>query len=329
MKGKKVQENYRVVFSIDDNFANYLGVTIQSLIDNSDKNKNYTVSILYDKLSEKSIENLLLLEESNVKIEFYNVCEYLEKLNIEGLDASMHWSVATYYRILIPFLFKDDKKVLYMDCDTVILDDVSKIFEVDLKRAEIAAVFDYDSVCYDKNRIKYIQDKLKLTDYKKYFNAGLILFDIERIEKQTYLNEFLSNLSKEFLFLDQDILNIIFKDKVKFLEAEWNYQYHILFPEFKKRYDLKLNKPKIIHYTTSNKPWNAPEYPMCGLWWKYARKTPFYEEIIYKNTLRVPIGAIKGLVKCLYSFYKTLSLFAFGKTKQKIKQKIKMLKPYK
>ncbi|MDO5437257.1 MAG: glycosyltransferase, partial [bacterium] len=180
MKGKKVQENYRVVFSIDDNFANYLGVTIQSLIDNSDKNKNYTVSILYDKLSEKSIENLLLLEESNVKIEFYNVCEYLEKLNIEGLDASMHWSVATYYRILIPFLFKDDKKVLYMDCDTVILDDVSKIFEVDLKGAEIAAVFDYDSVCYDKNRIKYIQNKLKLTDYKKYFNAVLILFDIER-----------------------------------------------------------------------------------------------------------------------------------------------------
>lgn len=71
----------------------------------------------------------------------------------------MHWSIAAYYRILIPFLFPYDKKVLYLDSDVIALDDVSKIIDVDLENKQIGAVIDYDTECYTKKRIKYFKEK--------------------------------------------------------------------------------------------------------------------------------------------------------------------------
>lgn len=322
-----MQEYFRVVFSIDENFVDYLAVTIQSLIENADINKKYIVSILANGFSARSKRILSSFEKENIKIEFYNVKEKLEELNIETLRETMHWSVATYYRILIPFLFPDDKKVLYLDCDTVILDDVSKMFECDLEGNLIGAVIDYDTERYPKSRIKYMIEDLKLKNYKNYFNAGVILFDIEKIEKNEYLNQFMELMKRKFKFLDQDILNIMFEDKTKLLDLEWNYQYHFIFPKFKKLYNLNTKEPKIIHYTTSTKPWNTPEFILCDLWWKFARKTPSYESIIYKNASYEVIAALDVPIRFLYRFYKIANLFAFGKIKKGIKGKIRKIKP--
>ena len=322
-----MQEYYRVVFSIDENFVDYLAVTIQSLVENSSANKKYIVSILANSFSARSKRILSSFEKENIKIEFYNVKEKLEELNIEKLRETMHWSVATYYRILIPFLFPNDKKVLYLDCDTVILDDVSKMFECDLEDNSIGAVIDYDTECYTKSRIEYMEEELKLKNYKNYFNAGVILFDIEKIDKNEYLNRFMELMKRKFKFLDQDILNIMFEDKTKLLDLEWNYQYHFVFPKLKRKYNLKTSEPKIIHYTTSTKPWNTPEFILCDLWWQYARKTPSYEAIIYKNASYDVIVALQDPIRFLYRFYKIVNLFVFGKVKSRVKGKIRKIKP--
>lgn len=41
----------------------------------------------------------------------------------------------------------------------------------------------------------------------------------------------------------------------------------------------------MIHYAGYKKPWTNPNYPKANLWWKYARMTDFYEEIIYNNRI--------------------------------------------
>lgn len=321
-----MQEYYRVVFSIDENFVDYLAVTIQSLVENSAPHKKYILSILANGFSDRAKRILSSFEKENIQIEFYNVKENLEELNIKTLKEDLHWSIATYYRILIPFLFPNDKKVLYLDCDTIILDDVANLIDSDLENKAVGAILDYDSECYTKKRIKYINEEMKLADYKKYFNAGVMVFDVEKIEKDQYMKQFLELMQRKFLYLDQDILNIVFENNVKFLNLEWNYQYHFVFPQFKKLYNLKVNEPKIIHYTTSTKPWNTPEYILCDYWWKYARKTPNYETIIYKNTSYDLIKGLKDPISFLYRFYKIISLFTFNK--KAIKNKIKKIKPY-
>ena len=49
-------------------------------------------------------------------------------------------------------------------------------------------------------------------------------------------------------------------------------------------YKNALRNPKIIHYCDIYKPWKSPELELASIWWKYARMTDFYEDIIYKNT---------------------------------------------
>lgn len=321
-------EQYRVVFSADENFVNYLGVVIQSVLDNTNPDKKYIISVLSDNLSDKSYEFLNSFNRDNFKIEIYNVKEDIKRLNITGLHPSMHWSLATYYRILIPFLFKNDKKVLYLDCDMIVLDDIAKLFDIDLQGAKIAAVSDYDVDYYKEKRILYMQNELKLQNYKTYFNAGLVLFNIEAINKDEYLKEFLNYSKKNYLFADQDILNMIFENNVKLLPKEWNVQYHVIFPELKSHYNMKLDKPKVIHYTTDKKPWNSPEYPMCYYWWQYARKISCYEEIIYKNNVVDIALALSCPIKFMYKTSKILSGITFGKTKEFFKTKNKQLKRY-
>ena len=321
-----MQEYYRIVFSTDENFVNYLAVCIQSLIENSNKNKKYIISILAKGFSENSKRILSHFECENVKIELYDVKEKLKELNITGLKEDLHWSIAAYYRILIPFLFPYDKKVLYLDSDVIALDDVSKIIDVDLENKQIGAVIDYDTECYTKKRIKYFKEKMNFKDYKKYFNSGVIVFDVQKIEKEKYLKQFLDLLKMGYTFLDQDILNVIFEENVKFLNLEWNYQYHFVFPQFKKLYNLSVGEPKIIHYTTAFKPWNTPENVLCDLWWKYARKTPSYEAIIYKNTSYDLIKVLKTPISFMYRFYKIIFPFSFDK--KGLKKKIKLIKTF-
>ena len=38
----------------------------------------------------------------------------------------------------------------------------------------------------------------------------------------------------------------------------------------------------VLHFTTGVKPWNNPTMPLSDKFWKYARNTPFYEQILYK-----------------------------------------------
>ena len=293
---------YRIVFAADEKFFDYLAVTIQSVIEFSDPAKNYIVSILADNFSNRAKGLFYDLGCKNVKIELVEIQNEFEKIGVSGLGLNLHWSSATYYRILIPFLFEG--KILYVDSDTIIQDDISKIFDLDLGENEIGAVIDFDTECYKKKRIEYIKRELKMPDYKKYFNAGVILFNLDKINKETYLKEFLELSKRKFEFLDQDILNIIFKNKVQYLPCDWNFQYHILFKGQEKNYSIKAERPKIIHYTTNKKPWNSPDFELSEKWWQIARKTSVYEKIIYEETLFKPMKAFSGFVFALYNFNK-------------------------
>ena len=91
---------------------------------------------------------------------------------------------------------------------------------------------------------------------------------------------------------DQDILNYICQNKVKYFNISWNvlwsipfyFNLHYVFPKYYcEEYINSYNNPKIFHYCGEIKPWQNPNYPKANLWWKYARMTDFYEEIIYKN----------------------------------------------
>lgn len=144
----------------------------------------------------------------------------------------------------------------------------------------------------NSSRREHIKQVLGLKDETKYFNSGMLLFNITLIDIQEYTKKILkSSQITTLLYPDQDILNILFEKRVKLISSEWNYGSNALVCN--KNYLSELsgterekflksrNNPKIIHFISPIKPWNSVGEEFYETFWFYARKTPFYEEILY------------------------------------------------
>ena len=97
-------------------------------------------------------------------------------------------------------------------------------------------------------------------------------------------------VSKNWIQFDQDLLNFICKDKVKIIDASWDFVEDI-FGDYKnmprnlfEEYVESEKNPKIIHFAGNRKPWKNKFSKFSQEFWSYAKKTPFKVlfEKIYK-----------------------------------------------
>ena len=321
------KNNLGIVLSADKNYVPYLAVTIKSIFDYADPKYNYDVLIFDDGITAYQKELLAEMCKKNCSIRYIDVEELLKEVDTTLFQVKGIWSAATFYRLFIPKIMADYSKVLYLDCDILVRDSLVSLFNVDMGNKHIASVSDYMTFSPKLTKVKRHMDEIGVKDYKKYFNAGVVLFCPNKIDYNKFKDSFLKILeTKKLAFLDQDILNIIFEGKVNLLDLEWNYQYNLLndYPELRqnKKLDNAEKDAKIIHYTTSYKPWSHPNYPHAAKWWKVARETAFYEEIIYNNT-RTSNVLLRNLVRnkrlfCKFMMLKLLKLVTFGKTNRKV-----------
>lgn len=329
------KNNLGIVFSTDANYLAYMAVSIQSIIDNSDSNYNYDILVFDDGITDYQKEQLSRMLKSNFSLRYIDVKALLQNFDSTLFISRGIWSVATFYRLFIPEVLVGYDKVLYLDCDILVMDSLVDLFKTDLNGYMSGCVYDCVRYMPSRNRIKDIE-VLGVSDYKKYFNSGVILFNTKEIDKDKFQKEFMHILkTKNLPFLDQDILNVIMRDKYLPLDFGYNYQYHILneHPELKNLKDLSdaAQNPKILHYTTATKPWNTPSVPMADKWWAVARTLPFYEEIIYKNTkisnkyLHSIIYKNRYIIR--YAIIKLMTMISFGKVHRKLKKLSKSLQP--
>jgi lipopolysaccharide biosynthesis glycosyltransferase len=278
------QRNIAIVFSSDDNYVMYLGVCLRSLIDNADPNSNYDIWILDGGIAEKNRKILMgfMKDRKNFSLRFFGIGSFIEKYK-ENLHIHNKWlTIATYYRLFIPQIFFHYRQILYLDCDIVINADVAKLYNMDLEGKSLGVVRDFEIPIHLTKHAEYIKGKGR---EKEYFNAGVLLFDIEKNFKNHLTTQCLEyifskkNDQKEF-FEDQDALNVVCCNDVKFIDDEWNFS-----PDSS---DLATGKcAKIIHFMGSRqKPWRM--FTSLGdCWWHYAEKTSFYRDIMTHNKISI------------------------------------------
>ncbi|EAM0062670.1 glycosyltransferase family 8 protein, partial [Campylobacter coli] len=300
------KEKIAIVFSVDENYINYLCVALQSLKAHSTSEHNYDIIILYTNLNAYKIQIFMEhFSSKNFKIRFLDMKDILKlfdnKLFYLHDGHGDQFTIATYYRFFIPDLFFEFDKVVYCDCDAVFLDDVAKLYNINLEDKILAAVKDIEiqrtHLLKDNKRamdyITYLKNTLKLKNSKDYFQAGFLIFNIQRCLEFKLLKQCIRTLNKvkNPLYQDQDILNKVVEGNVKFLDFTWNVENHIMVFDFfytlndelYKIYKNSLDNAKFLHYSGSKKPWLHPQTYNAHIWWHYARQTPFYEEILFKN----------------------------------------------
>lgn len=269
-----MNNNISVFFAIDDNYAPFLLITLNSIIKNMSKNNNYNIYVLNNGLSEQSTSKIKNYECENLKISFVNMSKIMKSFG-EILHTRDYYSKATYYRLFIPTMFPNLNKALYLDCDIVVNSDIADLYNTNLGNNLVGAVLD-EAVGLIPEFQNYVKNFLDVP-HSKYFNAGVLLMNLEQMRKFNFEQKFI-NLLASYKFdvaQDQDYLNVICKNRVTYLPKSWN---KMPFKDSICEKDINL-----IHYNLSYKPWHYDNIEYQKYFWEYATSAGLLEQM--KQTL--------------------------------------------
>lgn len=277
-----------IVFATNENYAPYAGVAITSLVRNASKKFFYDIYVFYTELSDDIIARFQSMGSKYYKVTCLDVNDYLN--GTVELYKNFHYSKEMYYRIIIPRVLPQYEKAVYLDCDIVVLGDISKFYSFDVNGYILGAMRDIQHYA----SVKYVTDTLKLP-VKTYINSGVILINCEEFRKREIEKNCMEILGKskiKFRYPDQDLINIACSGGIKLLDQRWNYIWHYNFNRFnrpelnldedcEKKYQKLKNGIKIIHYTSNIKPWNNYNTYLTKFEFDYARKTPAFKDIFF------------------------------------------------
>lgn len=286
-----------IAIASNDYFAPYVCTLLLSIIDNASIDRNYKFFILtHDMSKDNRIRLSAIVEEiSNATITFIDPDFLLEDYNLYIKEP---FSEETYYRLVLPEVFSTVKKMVYLDADMIVKADIAELFDTDMEGFLVAATYDADSAGlyngFFPDKKEYVDKVLKMHNPYHYFQAGTLVINLEEFRKTVSTKDILNlAVSQEWELFDQDILNILCEGKVKFIDMSWNVMYDWsgirlsqivrLAPRW--LYDMYVEakkNPKIIHYAGSEKPWQYPECDFGVEFWKYAKKTDYYEVMLYR-----------------------------------------------
>lgn len=285
-----------VAFAANNGFVPYFAACFQSLLEHTSQECTYDVVLIHTDISPENQALLLdmALPYPQVSLRFYDAQPLIGN---HALKAGGHISVETYFRFLIQQILPEYDKVLYLDCDMILNADVAELYRTDVEGYLLAAARDPEFLGHlngaDPEICAYIHQQLPLDRPEDYFQAGVILFNVKEMRRAYTLEQWLRFASQPYRYNDQDVLNIYCQGRVKFLDMSWNLltdcdhtrisQVIVHAPEpIRKAYFDARKAPKIIHYAGHRKPWQKPTEDMASCFWSTMRKTPFYEEALFR-----------------------------------------------
>lgn len=268
-----------IFFTIDNSYAPYISVAIQSIIENASKDYNYKIIVLYQELSEENIQKISSLQREGFEIKFVYMKDGLESITdrVENRLRCDYFTLTIYFRLFIPDMFPEYDKGIYIDSDIVVPGDISELYNHELGNNLIGACSD-KSVVDVPELAKYMEEAVGVNKYE-YINSGVLLMNLKEMREKEFSKRFLTLLNKyhfDCIAPDQDYLNAMCNGKILYLDDNWD----AMPTEGKKT----LPNPKLIHYNLFQKPWCYDNIQYEEYFWKYAKKTSYYEQIIeFKN----------------------------------------------
>lgn len=277
-------------FVSNEVYAPFCAVAITSLIRHSSRNRKYKIYLLTHDMREQTEAVIKNLARENINID-------IETKKIPT-PCKLPPYAAKFY---ILDALKEIDKVLYIDSDMLLMEDVSTLYDEDLGNAWMGACRDYPLSARESPRrekhIQYLNDIGIKQPEEHYFNSGLMLLNLRSLREHHISAEACLKACEKKLYtwLDQDVLNIFCYGHVKYFHFEWNVMMVVNPYFFQKSDDASMlreayQSPKIVHFASPQKPWNFLENILGETkkiwemwkhdWWNIARESSFYEELL-------------------------------------------------
>lgn len=270
-----------ICLACDDNYAKYAGVVIASIMKNSESDEILNFYILDGGISDDNKSKFNELKTiKNCNIEFVQIDESMFE-DYKKVATHKYISIATYYRLRLATLLPNIKRIVYFDCDMVINASLKELFYTELGDNVIAGVKDINKRMLEQN--------------PNYINAGMVLFDLEKIREENIEQKFYDYTNEHFETIkvgDQEIINEVLKNRIKIVDDNWNVQSS----NFTNRSSYTSN-PKVIHYVARKKPWHFASFSYHrDYYFKYLQLTPWKlssKELFYWTKINQLVSLLK------------------------------------
>ena len=305
-----------ICMASDDNYVIQMGVCITSIAKNNSSNIN--IHILNNNISQINLNKLKEIETRfpNIKLHFYNINKYFNENNINDL-LKHHLSNNEFYNLLgisaFSRLFLEDilpqniEKILYLDADTLVLNNLDELFKIDIGDYYIAGVVDVMA-----NITKYFYKGEN--NIEVIVNSGVLLINLSKWRKIKF-SKLAINLIKEYddknYLHDQNIINIICGNQILLLNPKFNVMSEFFYVDYKKNLkineyfgstdkfytpeliDKTLKNPTIVHFISQvwDRPWigeiglikHKTKNPFNSCYDYYKKSSPWSSEKLQKN----------------------------------------------
>ncbi len=263
-----------VFFTIDDLYAPFLSVALESAIKNSSPDRSYAAIVLYQQLSEDNIKRLSALSTDNFSVSFVPLNSGLESITdrMSNRLRCDYFTLTIYFRLFIPAMFPEYDKAIYIDSDVVLEGDLAELFDTDIGDNFLGACADR-SVVNVPPLASYMENAVGVNRYE-YINSGVLLMNLKALREAKLEAHFLNLLNTyhfDCIAPDQDYLNAMCNGKIYYLDECWD-----AMPDDSRP---PLENPKLIHYNLFSKPWCYDGIQYEENFWKYANGNSFLPEI--------------------------------------------------
>ena len=275
----KNSKTINIGYGLDNNYCRCTATSIISFCKNN-PNANFSFHLLVEDLSSQNKKSFRLLAKSlqtNIIIYEVNILS-IKKLN---LPITSSWTLPMYFRFILPLILSTENQLIYIDSDIICLNNAQELFELKLTDKDIiGAVAEHSSPdiikrCHSLGLINH-----------KYFNSGVLIINIPKWNKYNVFSKLISHIKEtphKFIYPDQDALNLILSNRVKYIDEKYNFLNYI-YRDINKNH-INFSNIILLHFAIHPKPWNIAWYlsPNCNKFNKDLYKS--YEDLTpWKDT---------------------------------------------
>mgnify|MGYP004659368821 FL=1 len=292
-----ISKQIPIVFSFDDNYTIPAAVAFYSLLNKAVKNVFYKMFVLHADISEEN-QNLLqsiINKTNNATLSFIDTKGFLANEWERGNFSKNagQFTTDTIIRCFVAKFLPQYDKAIYSDVDVVVVDDISKLFDIDLKDKYMGVVRGAFNN-YSESELSHLSEE----NYEKfkdtYFAGGIWLLNLKKIREDNLESKMIEIILDNSIIKrwnDQDIMNIACDNKVEFIPLNYiSYPYlhsYLKKPNFTSHYTRdelydSIISPKIIHYADV-KPWASRDCFLAQIWWQIFDYLQLPKTSIFKN----------------------------------------------
>lgn len=291
----------------DDAYSPYCGTMITSVFSNN-REERIEVIVLTSDIGEdnkKKFDELALEYNQVINVVYVNP-DMFKGFPLKSGNSNL--TKEAYYRLLLPEILPDTKKILYLDCDLIVRAHLRELWETNIEGCAFACV---------KDRKDIIKERVKTLGYNQqgsYFNSGVTLMNLEFLRGFGFSEKafaFISSKGHLMKYVDQCVINAVCHGYFKELPVKWNMivpffmKLPLIVEEQRKNLEQSLSNPYIIHYTTEYKPWfKECNHPYKSEYWKYQKLSPWHNH---------PIQHFHGFKRLSHHYAKSTIKYILGK----------------